>query len=50
MAHGGIPGAIVEASVVIAVIGVLAWAWHRERRRSHEPGIEEDGGKSDGRG
>ena len=50
LAHGGIPGAIVEASVAIAVVGVLVWAWHRERRRGDEPRVEEDGGERDGRG
>ena len=48
IAHGGIPGAIVEASVALAVVGVLVWAWLRERRRGHEPGIEEHGGDSNG--
>ena len=49
LAHGGIPGAIIEASVAIAVVGVLVWAWHRERRRGHEPGVEENGGEGDSR-
>ena len=36
-AHGGIPGAIVEASIALAVVGVLVWAWLRERRRGTNP-------------
>ena len=48
-AHGGIPGAIVETSIALAVVGVLVWAWLRERRRGNEPGVEEHGGESDGR-
>lgn len=46
--HGGIAGAIVEASVALGVVGVRVWLL-RERRRGHEPGIEEHGGDSDGR-
>lgn len=36
IAHGGVAGAIVEALVVVAVIGVFAAIWLRERsaRRS----------------
>ena len=49
LAHGGVAGAIVEASVAIAVVGVLVWAWHRERRRGHDPGVAEHGGERDGR-
>ena len=45
MAHGGILGAIVEASIALAVVAVLVWAWRRERRRGDEPGVEEDGGE-----
>ena len=48
MAHGGIPGAIVEASVALAVVGVLVWAWLRERRRGDESSVEEHGGDGDG--
>ena len=49
VAHGGVAGAIVEASIALAVAGVLVWAWRRERRRSHEPGVQEHRGESDGR-
>ena len=45
----GHPGAIVEAAIALAVVGVLVWAWLRERRRGNEPGIEEHGSESDGR-
>lgn len=36
IAHGGVAGAVVEALVVVAVIGVFAAIWLRERgaRRS----------------
>ena len=32
VAHGGVAGAIVEALVVLAVVGVLAAVWLRERK------------------
>ena len=31
LAHGGIPGAIAEASVALAVIGLFGSIWLRER-------------------
>lgn len=38
LAHGGIPGAIAEAAMAIAVIGLFGSIWLRERsaRRSRE--------------
>ncbi len=38
--HGGVTGAIVEVSTALVVVGVLVWAWLRERRRGDEPGVE----------
>jgi hypothetical protein len=32
IAHGGVAGAVVEALVALAVLGVLAAVWLRERR------------------
>jgi hypothetical protein len=49
LAHGGIPGAIVEATIALAVVAVLVAVWLHERRRSDEPGVEEDG-RDDDRG
>ena len=47
IAHGGIAGAIVEATIALAVVGVLVAVWLHERRRGDEPGIEEDGSYDD---
>jgi hypothetical protein len=33
LAHGGTPGLIAELSIVLAVAGLLAFVWVRERRR-----------------
>ena len=33
LAHGGIPGLIAEVTIGLAVGGVLAVVWLRERRR-----------------
>ena len=49
VAHGGVVGAIVESTIALAVVGVLVWAWLRERGRSDEPGVEEEGRHGDRR-
>ena len=36
LAHGGVPGAIAEGAIAIAVIGVLVAVWLRERREGEE--------------
>jgi hypothetical protein len=36
LAHGGVAGAIVEGLVAVAVVGLLAWVWLRERRHDRE--------------
>ena len=41
VAHGGLAGALVEAAVVLALIGVLAWVWLRERRADREDELNE---------
>lgn len=33
MAHGGLYGALAEASIVVIVVAGVAWIWLRERRR-----------------
>ncbi len=33
LAHGGTPGLIGELSVGLAVVGLVAYVWVRERRR-----------------
>ncbi len=35
VAHGGVAGAVVEALVALAVLGVFAAVWLRERRARH---------------
>ena len=50
IAHGGAVGAIVESAIALAVVGVLVWAWLRERGRGDEPGVEEKGRDGDRRG
>ena len=36
LAHGGVPGAIAEGAIAIAVVGVLVAVWLRERRDGEE--------------
>jgi hypothetical protein len=36
LAHGGVPGAIAEASVAMLVVGVFVAVWHRERKRDDD--------------
>lgn len=36
IAHGGVAGAVVEALVVLAVVGVFVAVWLRERRGGDE--------------
>jgi len=36
LAHGGVPGAIAEGAIAIAVIGVFVAVWLRERRDGEE--------------
>jgi hypothetical protein len=31
LAHGGVPGAIAEAAIALAVVGLFAAIWLRER-------------------
>ena len=31
LAHGGVPGAIAEAAIALAVVGVFVGIWLRER-------------------
>ncbi len=31
LAHGGVPGAIAEAAIALAVVGLFAGIWLRER-------------------
>jgi hypothetical protein len=50
VAHGGLAGAVVEALVALAIIGLLLAVWLRERRRGDEPEVEEDGRDGDGWG
>jgi hypothetical protein len=40
LAHGGLPGAIAEATILLAVIAVFAAVWLRERsaRRRRDRG------------
>jgi hypothetical protein len=38
VAHGGLAGAIVEAALLVAVTGVFAAVWVRERRARDERG------------
>ena len=49
VAHGGIPGAIVESLVVLAVLSVIVAVWLRERRGSDEAGVEQERGHDDRR-
>jgi len=41
VAHGGLAGAIVEAAIVLALVGVLVWVWLRERRADREAELRE---------
>jgi hypothetical protein len=34
LAHGGVYGAIGEAGLALAFVGLFGWIWLRERRRS----------------
>ena len=45
VAHGGLAGAIVEAAIVLAVVGVLAWVWLRERRVDRDHDLRERDGE-----
>jgi hypothetical protein len=38
IAHGGVAGAIVEASLLVVVTGVFVVVWLRERRAREERG------------
>ena len=40
VAHGGITGAVVEALIVVAVVGVLAAVWLNERRAAAGKSLE----------
>jgi hypothetical protein len=41
VAHGGLAGALVEAAIVLALVGVLVWVWLRERRADREDDLSE---------
>ena len=41
LAHGGVAGALVEAAIVLALVGVLVWVWVRERRADREDDLSE---------
>ena len=45
VAHGGLAGAIVEAAIVLALVGVLAWVWLRERRADRDNDLREFDGE-----
>ena len=47
VAHGGIPGAIVESLVALAVLSVIVAVWLRERRGGDEAGVEQQRGHDD---
>jgi hypothetical protein len=36
-AHGGVYGAIAEASIAVAIAGLFVGVWLRERRRGEQP-------------
>jgi hypothetical protein len=38
VAHGGLYGAIAEGAVALAVVGLFARVWLRERRRARAEG------------
>ena len=42
VAHGGVPGAIVESLVALAVLSVIVAVWLRERRGGDEAGVEQE--------
>ena len=44
VAHGGLAGALVEAAIVLALVGVLVWVWLRERRADREDDLSEHEG------
>lgn len=39
VAHGGLAGALVEAAIVLALVGVLVWVWLRERRADRDDSL-----------
>jgi hypothetical protein len=43
VAHGGLAGALVEAAIVLALVGVLVWVWLRERRADREDDVSGNG-------
>lgn len=48
LAHGGVPGAIAEGLIAVAVAGVLGAVWLRERRASRERGARRGELRDDG--
>jgi hypothetical protein len=36
VAHGGVPGAIAEGTIAVAVVALFVAIWLRERRRGEE--------------
>ena len=46
VAHGGLTGALVEAAIVLALVGVLVWVWLRERRADREDELRDRDGES----
>ena len=49
LAHGGVPGAIVESLVALAVLSVIVAVWLRERRGGDEARVEQERGHDDRR-
>ena len=45
VAHGGLAGALVEAAIVLALVGILVWVWLRERRADREDELNERDGE-----
>jgi len=45
VAHGGLAGALVEAAIVLALVGVLVWVWLRERRADRDEHLSERDGE-----
>ena len=44
LAHGGVPGAIAEAAIALAVVGVFVGIWLRERsarKADEEPALRD---------
>jgi hypothetical protein len=40
LAHGGVYGAVAEATIALAIAGLFVYVWLRERRRGKRPVAE----------